>query len=210
MFSKDDIKRIQSKLNEKLVKKLSVDGDAGPKTIAALFAFMGIKADANPSTVVVVQPSPIYTPKGDTPWMDWMTARIGWGEKSHEQELAGFWKLVGLKFKDIIGRSHAWCAMCVNAALEESGYKGNGRADAVSFEKYGTPCGYVRGAIISMRHASGGHHVTFFDHWVDEKNKIAACLGGNQGDMIKISQYNLSGNASGHDECKSPRWPVKA
>jgi hypothetical protein len=148
----------------------------------------------------------------ETPWMDWMKAHIGGNEhdKKFSDFMSNFWHLAGLGFTTISGATHAWCALTVNVALHESGYHGNGRADAKSFEKYGTPCEFKYGAIVPIRHVSGGHHVTFFDHWVDEKNKIASCLGGNQSDSLRLSNYNLSGNRNGHDECVSgPRWPIK-
>ncbi len=150
-------------------------------------------------------------PKQAAPWMDWMKARDGWGENNHEKELAKYWPLCGLNYSTIIGASHAWCALTINAALHSTGYKGNGRADAVSFETYGTPCGFSYGAIIPIRHSNGHHHVSFFDHWIDEKNWIASLRGGNQGNKLHAATYNLSGNMNGHDECVSgPRWPVKA
>lgn len=145
----------------------------------------------------------------DAPWMNWLEARLGWNETNNDKELSQYWKYVHLPFTTVRGREHAWCAMTANAALIESGYVGNGNAAAVSFVKYGTPCDYIFGAIIPIRHASGGHHVTFFHHWINEKMKIAALLGGNQSNGIRITGFNLSGNASGHDECASPRWPVK-
>lgn len=190
---------------------LVCDGVWGLKTKSALE-----KRLADDAKVRVSQgPPPKHSstvPYADTPWMDWIKKLEGKSEhdSAFNKFMSKFWKMVGLSFKTIEGASHAWCALTVNAALVESGYKGNGSAAAASFESYGQECDYRYGAIIPMRHRDGSHHVTFFDHWVDEKNKIAACLGGNQGDMIKISNFNLSGNASGHDECKGPRWPVKA
>lgn len=151
--------------------------------------------------------------ESETPWMNWMLSREGWKESDPTQnrELAKGWHYVGLNFKDISGRSHAWCAMVMNSALIETGFKGNGSAAAVSFETYGTPCEYKYGAIIPIRHKDGSHHVTFFNRWIDKNAKIAECLGGNQSDALRRSAYNMSGNKNGHDECVSgPRWPIKA
>lgn len=147
----------------------------------------------------------------ETPWMDWMKARDGWTEFDHDHELSKYWPLVGLNYHTVIGAEHAWCALTVNAALHDTGYKPNHRADAVSFATYGTPSAWVYGAIIPIWHVGGGHHVTFFDHWVDQSKKLASCFGGNQGNALKHSIFNLSGNRNGHDECRSgPRWPIKA
>ena len=156
----------------------------------------------------------IDTTKMGAPWMDWMIARDGKSENdpAFSAEMSKYWPLVGLHFANIQGRSHAWCALTVNAALHDTGYKGNGSAAAVSFEHYGTPCGYVYGAIVPIRHASGEHHVTFFDHWADEPRKIACLFGGNQSNCLRKQNFDLSGNKNnGADECVSgPRWPVKA
>lgn len=200
--------------------KLTEDSVWGPKTLKALEDRLAAdaKIDAAPKVPPVQDTK---TPIGNVtginfdvhPWMDWMKKHEGGSEHDpiFNKFMSAFWKLSGLNYTTIEGASHAWCALTVNAALHESGYKGNGRADAVSFEKYGVACGFVKGAIIPMRHVGGSHHVTFFDHWADEKNKVAACLGGNQGDHLKISNFNLSGNSHGHDECVSgPRWPIKA
>lgn len=144
-----------------------------------------------------------------TPWMTWLKQREGWTEFDHDKELSAYWKYSGLDYTTVIGASHAWCALTINAALHDTGYKGNNRANASSFRTYGTPCGWVFGAIISIRHKDGSNHVTTFHHWADEKNKIAACLGGNQSQAIRISTYNLSGNENGHDEVlTTPRWPI--
>lgn len=191
---------------------LTVDGVWGPKTKGALDKRLADDAKLKKVEAPPPQTSHTVPDSNATPWMDWMKKLEGKSEHDSQfnKFMSKFWKICGLSFKTIEGASHAWCALTVNAALTESGYKGNGSAAAASFESYGEPSDYRYGAIISMRHRDGSHHVTFFDHWVDEGNKIAACLGGNQGDMLKMSNFNLSGNESGHDECKAPRWPVKA
>lgn len=145
------------------------------------------------------------------PWFKWFSDRLGWTEFDHDKELSKGWKYCGLDYTTVIGSSHAWCAMALNTALIESGYKGTGSAAASSFEKYGTPCDWIQGAIVPIRHVGGSHHVTLFHHWVIKENRVAACLGGNQQNSISIAHYNLSGNSSGHEECSNgPKWPIKA
>lgn len=177
---------------------LDDDGIVGPLTWAAITKAAG-------------QSGPIIGPiSGEAPWMDWLKQRNGWTEFDHDKELSAYWKYSGLDYTTVIGASHAWCALTVNASLHDTGYKGNNRADAVSFEHYGTPCGFVYGAIVPIRHKDGSHHVSFFDHWADQAGKIAALRGGNQGNSICVANFNLSGNAHGHDECiNGPRWPAK-
>lgn len=147
----------------------------------------------------------------EAPWMDWMSARLGWNETKNDKALAKYWKYTtytaGIKDQTVRGKKYAWCAMTINAALFESGYKGNRSAAAKSFINFGLECKPKLGAIIVMRHVGGGHHVTFFKSWFDEKKKIAYCLGGNQGNSLKVSMYDLSGNKKGHDEIVACRWP---
>lgn len=155
---------------------------------------------AEPKAAVIVPPANA-TPSNsaatpDAPWMEWMFARVGWGEEKNESILAQLWKYTNHKARTIIGAENAWCAMAVNAALIESGYKGNGRADAVSFVKYGTACEDKFGCIIVIEHSNGHYHVAFRGH--------AGLLGGNQDNMIHEK-------AIGHsDKIIATRWPVKA
>lgn len=197
--------------------KIAEDGIWGPKTLAAIS-----KRTADDAKLGNVQsvPPPVNTPipvpgtvgTSKTPWMDWMNKYIGKTETdaAFSKFMSQFWKLCGLDYATIAGNGHAWCALTIEAAFNSCGIKGSGSAAAVSYEKWGFACGWIYGAVIPMRHIGGGHHVTYFVRWADEKNKVATCLGGNQGDALKLSNFNLSGNASGHDECVSgPRWPTK-
>jgi hypothetical protein len=86
--------------------------------------------------------------------------------------------------------------MLVNFALHETGFKGNGRADAKSFRTYGTPCEDKYGAILVIQHPNGRHHVTF-------RGRKGVC-GGNQNN--KISDVPLAAG----DKIIAVRWPVRA
>lgn len=220
------IKIVQKALNLRGAN-LVLDGRWGPKTESALKK--EVAADAKLDNVPSIPVSPgapipipnVGTPvtpsnpsnvKGATPWMEWMKKYIGNSENdpTFDKFMSAFWKLCGLNYSTIKGVAHAWCALTIEAAFASCGIKGSGRADAVSYEHWGFPCGWIYGAVIPIRHVGGSHHVTFFVKWIDETNKIAQCLGGNQGDQLKLSNFNLSGNAKGHDECHSgPRWPVQ-
>lgn len=128
------------------------------------------------------------------PWMAWMDDRMGWSEATHDKELAKYWKYAGHSAWDTIrGIERAWCAMCVNAALHDTGFKGNGRADAKSFIKYGSSCIEQFGCIVVIRHENGRHHVAF-------RGRLGI-VGGNQSN--KISEVPL---AKG-DKIIACRWP---
>lgn len=203
-------------------KNLVPDGVVGSITKNAL----GIEEPTATSPVGVTKPlppvaTPVVNPPGgvhyDTgddalcPWVGFLNSRLGWTEFDHDQQLSVDWHLSGLNYKTVIGLVHAWCAMEANASLYYTGYVGTHNAGALSFEHLGIQCEFKRGAWVPIRHANGGSHITCFLYWVDEKNKIFAGIGGNQGDSIKVSHFNISGNHLGHDECVSgPRWPIKA
>lgn len=223
------IKILQNALNARGYA-LVTDGFFGPKTEGALKKALALDAKDEAKSSITVPPTtdapiPVSSKVGTatmppapsnqvntTPWMDWMKKYLGNTENDPKFSafMSQFWKLCGLNYTTIKGVAHAWCALTIEAAFNSVGIKGSGRADAVSYEHWGFPCAWIYGAVIPMRHTNGSHHVTFFVKWVDETNKIAQCLGGNQGDSLKLSNFNLSGNAKGHDECVSgPRWPVQ-
>lgn len=158
------------------------------------------------------QPKPTTADTGDPVWQKWLKQFAGKSENdsAFSKFMSQFWKLCKLNYTTIAGNSYAWCAESMNAALDQTGYKGTGSAAASSFTDFGTSCGWVQGAILPIRHANGGRHVTTFDGWEDQSKMLAYCFGGNQSDHMQRSLYNLSGNAQGHDEVISgPRWPIK-
>lgn len=88
------------------------------------------------------------------------------------------------------GKTHdetPWCAAFVNWCLRECGFDRTKSAAAVSFLKWGvTLAKPVRGCIMVLEHANGGHHVTFFH---DEDAEFYYGLGGNQGNEVNISRW---------------------
>lgn len=102
-------------------------------------------------------------------------------------------------------RNEPWCAAFICWCLAKTGFANPATAAAVGFSKYGTSSEYKQGAIIVMRHPSGQHHVTMFDSWIDEKQKIARCFGGNQGNQAKYSTYDFK-----KEKVLGVRWPIVA
>lgn len=206
MNLKDLVKKLQIELN-KQGESLSLDGDFGPKTQAALDRF-DLKLGLSKKPVS----APIsYDDFLSAPWLRYMTTLIGLSEYMFKlnEILAPHWPMVGLpQFKDLNGSDHAWCSLAADWAMFKAGIRGTRNAMALSWRTWGKECPYWFGSVLGIRHASGGGHVTFFLYWVDESKKLAACLGGNQGDEVNVTVYNLSGNAKGHDEVvNGPRWP---
>lgn len=198
----DIIKELQAYLNDQGAK-LTVDGQWGPYTLAALTKELegnvGVPSDSK------------------LPWRDWFLARKGWTEFDHDAELSKGWPLVGLpQYKTVIGVSHAWCGMSLATALNANGFKiPKGAAGATNWDKYGTAIdwrikGIPQGAVVRLKHVGGGAHVTTADrdHAVGET--ILDALGGNQGDSIKVSRFDVSGNLHGHDQIMWVGWPVKS
>ncbi len=210
MTQNDLVKKLQEEMNE-LGSNLKVDGDLGPKTLAELKKYnlldISLSLDTDPT------PCPMPMPlNGEMPfWVKHLEGRIGWTEFNHDKEISKGWPLVGLpQYNTAIGSRHAWCGVAQALAFNSGGIKPpKGAAGARNWSVFGEKCDYICGAIISMRHAGGGNHVTCFLYWIDEKKKIAACLGGNQGNKYSIAAYNLSGNKAGHNEViGGPRWPT--
>lgn len=212
MELKQLIKKLQIEMN-KAGESLSLDGDFGPKTQAASdrFDFSITASKKAVQTPVLDEPhfSDIFL---RAPWLKKASGLLGMDERmtSLNAILAPHWAMVGLHgFKDLIGSGHAWCSLFADWAMVQAGLKGTGSAGAASWRTWGKSCPYWFGAALGIRHASGGGHITFFLYWVDEQNSLAACFGGNQGDKVCISVYNLSGNHNGHDEViNGPRWPI--
>lgn len=207
----DLVKKLQTEMNS-LGSNLTVDGVPGPVTQAELEKYDFVALDL--SQVPDVEKNPPVPPPPNhglqPPWVTQLLSRMGWTEFDHDKEIAKDWKIVGLpQYTSVIGTVHAWCGLACAIALKACGLVyPKGAAGAQNWENFGEECNYVCGAFLPIRHAGGGRHITVFMYWVDEKHKIAACLGGNQSNGYRISEMNLSGNASGHDEVRTgPRWP---
>lgn len=125
------------------------------------------------------------------PWMQWMRARMGWSEMTHDKALAAYWKYTNHDSNTVVGSDNAWCAMIMNAALIESGFKGTHKANAASFVDFGRKSPMVPGCGVVIKHLGGQrigrYHVTFCDLIMDADWFTG--LGGNQSDQIKDSNF---------------------
>lgn len=217
------VKEIQLLLNA-AGHLLVVDGELGPKTKAAVRAFQrskGLEADGvvGPLTAAALKGGSAKAPvverpvTGEMPWRTWFLERLGWTEFDHDKELAKGWKATGLDYKTVIGTKYAWCGMSLATGLLGGGYKipkssfraaaWDGYGIKVDFQKVGIP----KGAVVTIRHNSGGRHVTTANRDHSPGEKVLEALGGNQGNAINVTKYSLK---PGHDTVVWVGLPTKA
>lgn len=92
-----------------------------------------------------------------------------------------------------------WCATFVSACLEEFQIRSTRSAWARSYEKWGQRmAGPSVGAIVVFERGPSSGHVGFVAGRDNAGHLMV--LGGNQGDMVKLSPFNL-GRVLGY------RWP---
>lgn len=94
-----------------------------------------------------------------------------------------------------------WCALFVNAVLQEAGLPLSGTGAALvrakAFLTYGTPLEVPSVGCIMVFERTGGGHVGFY---VGETLKAYRILGGNQGDSVSESWL-------AKERCIAMRWP---
>ncbi|MDR2204867.1 MAG: hypothetical protein LBE36_01735 [Flavobacteriaceae bacterium] len=100
------------------------------------------------------------------------------------------------------GSGTAWCSSFVCWCIEQKGYKSPHSAGSRFFltSKNSEKCEVFYGAVAifsdcdsSGKNIQDSGHATFvFGHLSGD---LYAVLGGNQGDMLKVSQYDCSGSA---------------
>lgn len=80
------------------------------------------------------------------------------------------------------GWAHVWCAHFLNVVvLPAAGYRGTGSPAAISFARWGSPSGPVRGAIAVLEHHVG---IVMADH-----GKTVTLISGNYGHRVGIGEY---------------------
>lgn len=181
-------------------------------------ALFGPKTEVNQGVSIHETPTKVEEPKMEevktvigsfnAPWVFHDIDILGSKEDSRElaKRLVPFWRRLGLSFSNLIGSSHAWCALRVNYALDKAGVKGSGSAGARSFQKWGKTCPYWFGSILPLTHSNGNHHVNLFLYWHDEAKKIACTMDGNRNNEFGIFLTDVSGR--GDKVLPGPRWPL--
>ncbi len=183
------IKKLQTELN-KAGEDLIVDGDPGPKTKTALTRY-DVELVVSPRP----RPVPLEGPFTHSHPIDWMRGELGVREIPGPRDNPRIRKYythcanIGSKeYPDEV----AWCSAILNAAADECGMFKTDNALASSWDEYGEDLGaYVpEGAIITIRHPSGGRHVCLANRKFNRYNDATfEGLGGNQGNMVKVSEF---------------------
>lgn len=89
----------------------------------------------------------------------------------------------------------AWCSAFANFVVDTAGFKGTNSAAARSWLSWGQPpTKPIPGCIVVIdRHDPNNPnaaHVSFLQK--DNGNGTIACIGGNQSDRVKVSNYSKS------------------
>ncbi|GJE00531.1 TIGR02594 family protein [Methylobacterium isbiliense] len=186
------------------------DGDAGPKTIAAVTAFQraaGLVADgiAGPLTQAALQKVDVTERRNPVERPGWLVlaeAELGVKEGAGAANNPRVVKLFAdAGFPGIKQDSVAWCAAAVGAMLARAGFKPSGSLAARSYEAWGVGIKEpVLGCIATKRrgNSSWQGHVFFV---VGANKDTVFGLGGNQSDAWTIAAFKRS-------EITSFRWPA--
>lgn len=185
------------------------DGDAGPKTIAAVTAFQraaGLVADgiAGPLTIKALQKVDVTDRRAEPDEPGWLVlakAQLGLKEgagAANNPKVVQFFADAG--FPGIKTDSTAWCAAFAGAMLKRAGHKGSGSLAARSYEAWGVGLKEpTLGCIATKKrgNSSWQGHVFFV---VGANKDTVFGLGGNQSDAVTVAAFKRS-------EVTAFRWP---
>jgi uncharacterized protein (TIGR02594 family) len=198
------VKKLQTELN-RLGESLKVDGDPGAKTIAALKSYDVAVVASKKSQP---QPAPIEGPFTHRHPIDWLRGELGQKEVPGSRDNPRI-RWYHTHCANIGGKEHPdevpWCSSVINAAADECGMYKTDNALAASWDGYGYDVGaYVaEGDIVTIK-TSSGRHVTLANKKFNRYNDSTfQGLGGNQGNMVKVSTYSCSSIVA----CR--RWKAK-
>lgn len=190
------------------------DGDAGPKTIAALTAFQrtsglspdGIAGDLTKRALSIKvgdNNPPLKAEPDMPPWLTSASHDLGLHEgvgKANNPKVVALFKDAG--FAGVKDDATAWCAAFVGAHLQRSGFKPSGSLAARSYEAWGVGLkNPVLGCVCTKKRGNSswqGH--VFFVVGLSADGKTVFGLGGNQSDAVTVAAFKRS-------EVTSFRWP---
>lgn len=181
---------------------LAVDGVAGPKTLKALQKY-SVPAVDQPSPAVDTKPVQ-RSPAQDL--ADFLTARMGWTEFTHNKQLSVGWQYTVLKyFNSVIGRSNAWCMMILCYGLGSKGWQHPNSGLARALQPFATKhkrwinhktMGIPKNALV-QKNSGGQNHVFQAAEAISaaDCNRAGATIpgrGGNQNNAINVTVYPIS------------------
>jgi uncharacterized protein (TIGR02594 family) len=219
MNSTDALKKLQQMLNATLVPspRLSVDGVMGPKTRSALARYNAAKERIGEGDVGRLISANTSSDSADTTagspasdaWMSIAEAELGTAEvagTARNQRIIAYHSATSLEAKS---DEVPWCSSFVNWVMRQAGYTSTNSALARSWLGWGVACGPRYGAITIIKKRSAdsdvatgsstGFHVGFL---IEATRGRVRLLGGNQGDMVKLSNFYLTGY-----DVRGYRWP---
>jgi len=200
-----DVALIQTLFNKNHKKSFAIDGKVTPELIAAIRAlqtangsskpdgridpngktFAALNKEAAPAETNAGSAGPMVKPN----WIKIAEAENGVAEivgKAHNPRVIEYHATTG-GFKD---DETPWCASFVNWVMKKAGQGGTNSAAAMSWAKYGKKLSKpAYGAIAVFSYGGGKGHVGFV---VGKKGSNILVLGGNQGNMVKVSSFGTS------------------
>ena len=209
-----DVAAIQRALAARGYDPGAIDGDAGPRTIAALTAFQraaGLVPDgiAGPLTIAQLRIQadralpPLKAAPAEPAWLTLARAELGVKEgigKSNNPVVVAYFRDAG--FAGVKDDETAWCAAFAGAELHRAGQKPSGSLAARSYEAWGIGLAKPALGAIGVKKRVGSAwqgHVGFV---VGATPSAIILLGGNQGDGVSIASFPRS-------EFTAFRWPAK-
>lgn len=183
---------------------LDPEGDVGTLTAKAIDAAL-----AGPRPATNAPPSPALLEVGRPLWLQYSIAHIGTREapgSANNRELVADIHSVAPDYQD---DATPWCAGWVTLCLVKASIKPSkeplwARSYA---ERWGTKLIEPAVGAIAVKTRVGGGHVTFVAG--KNRNNVLACCGGNQNDMVNISEYSASAFNLGFFWPKEVPMPAK-
>mgnify|MGYP002718624842 CR=1 FL=1 len=182
------------------------DGDAGPKTIAALASFqrsIGLPGGgiAGPKTIAALaKPTPLSGEPAPS-WLALARAEIGTLEgagAANSPKVIAYFRDAG--FGGIREDSVAWCAAFVGAILKRSGIAPSGSLAARSYESWGVGLREPALGCIATKKRGGSSWQGHVGLVVGATSSTIFLLGGNQADSVSIASFKRA-------EFTAFRWP---
>ena len=206
----EDVQRVLTKLGH---DPGPIDGDAGPRTVAALTAFQrvsGLVPDGIPGPRTIAQLTladhreqpPLRAEPAEPAWLTLARGDLGVVEgvgKSNNPKVVRFFADAG--FAGVKDDAVAWCAASVGAWLARAGRKPSGSLAARSYEAWGVGLAEPRLGCIGVKRRGSSSWQGHVGIVVGASRDKVFMVGGNQGDAVTVAAFPRS-------EFTGFRWPA--